>query len=270
MLGTEPQVIESFVAQGDVKLVFWPVLNHGNPSVYSSVTTHCAGAQNPDKFWEMHDLLFENQNALWSATRDYFVESAASLGLDQAAFEACYDGPDALAEVMALDSIRRDRGVFAQPVFDANGILFAGALPFDQFLGGAEHSIGGSHPLIFALYSRRHEANAGEQSRHCHRGRWRFRRGHRPDPGPGRGACSGQTISIPIALNAWPPPFVRMAGAALAITADVANRFQCVNLIESTRAQWGPHRYSGQQRLRKARRVNPQDGRMGLAALLRR
>ncbi|MFN2182093.1 MAG: SDR family NAD(P)-dependent oxidoreductase, partial [Candidatus Promineifilaceae bacterium] len=26
---------------------------------------------------------------------------------------------------------------------------------------------------------------------------------------------------------------------ALAITADIANRFQCVNLIESTREQWG-------------------------------
>jgi NAD(P)-dependent dehydrogenase (short-subunit alcohol dehydrogenase family) len=28
-------------------------------------------------------------------------------------------------------------------------------------------------------------------------------------------------------------------GAAIAVTADVGNRFQCVNLIETTRAEWG-------------------------------
>lgn len=133
MLGTEPQVVENYVEDGRVKLVFWPVINHGNPSVYSTVAAHCAGAQDAAQFWQMHDALFENQQDLWSASRDFFVNTAVSLGLDQAAFEICYDSPDTLAEVMALDSIRRDRGVFGQPTFDANGLIFAGALPFDQF-----------------------------------------------------------------------------------------------------------------------------------------
>ena len=125
--------MENYVEAGKVKLVFMPVLNHGNPSVYSTVAAHCAGAQEPAQFWQMHNVLFENQRELWSATRDYFVETAVTLGLDQAAFESCYDSPAALAEVMALDSIRRDRGVFGQPTFDANGLVFAGALPFEQF-----------------------------------------------------------------------------------------------------------------------------------------
>ena len=133
MLGTEPEVIENYVEDGRVKVVFWPVLNHGNPSVYSTVAAHCAGAQDPSQFWQMHNVLFENQRDLWSASRDYFVDTAVSLGLDQDAYEACYDDPSTLAEVMALDSIRRDRGVFGQPTFDANGLIFAGALPFDQF-----------------------------------------------------------------------------------------------------------------------------------------
>ena len=133
MLGTEPQVIEEYVADGKVKIVFWPVLNHGNPSVYSTISAHCAGQQDPQQFWEMHNALFENQRDLWSATRDYYVGTAATLGLDQATFEACYDSPEIMAEVTALDSIRRDRGVFGQPTFDANGLIFAGALPFDQF-----------------------------------------------------------------------------------------------------------------------------------------
>jgi protein-disulfide isomerase len=138
VLGTEPQVIETYVQNGTATIVFWPVLNHGNPSVYSTVSAHCAGDQDPAKFWEMHGLLFENQGELWSATRDYFVNFAVSIGLDQAAFEACYDAPETLAEVMSLDSIRRERGVYAQPVFDVNGLVFAGNLPFDQFSAALE------------------------------------------------------------------------------------------------------------------------------------
>jgi protein-disulfide isomerase len=141
VLGTEPQVIENYVEDGRVKIVFWPVLNHGNPSVYSTLAAHCAGAQDPAQFWQMHNVFFENQNDLWTATRDYFVETTVSLGLDQAAFETCYDSPDSLAEVMALDSIRRDRGVFGQPTFDANGLIFAGALPFEQFAAALDNQL---------------------------------------------------------------------------------------------------------------------------------
>ena len=146
MLGTEPQVIETYVEDGRVKVVFWPVLNHGNPSVYSTVAAHCAGAQDPDQFWQMHNMLFEKQNELWSATRDYFVNMAVSLDLDQATFEACYDNPETLAGVMALDNIRRDRGVFGQPTFDANGLIFAGALPFDQFAAALDNQLAEAAP----------------------------------------------------------------------------------------------------------------------------
>ena len=146
MLGTEPQVIENYVEEGKVKLIFMPVLNHGNPSVYSTVAAHCAGEQDPAHFWQMHNLLFENQGELWSATRDYFVEKAVSLGLDQAAFEACYDSPEALAEVMTLDSIRRDRGVFGQPTFDANGLVFAGAVPYEQFAAALDSQLAEGTP----------------------------------------------------------------------------------------------------------------------------
>lgn len=146
MVGTEPEVIKNYVMDGRVKIVFWPVLNHGNPSVYSTLTAHCAGAQDPAKFWEMHEVLFENQNALWSATRDYFVDKAVSLGLDQSTFESCYDNPEALADVMALDNIRRDRGVYAQPVFDANGLIFAGALPYTQVAAALDSVLAAAAP----------------------------------------------------------------------------------------------------------------------------
>lgn len=146
MLGTEPQVIESFVNSGQVKLVFWPVLNHGNPSVYATLTADCVGAQDPDLFWQIHEDLFENQGALWRATRDDFVAFAVAAGADQAQFETCYDDGAALARVMALDATRRERGVFSQPVFDINGRILGGAQPFPIFAEALQAALETSTP----------------------------------------------------------------------------------------------------------------------------
>ena len=78
MLGTEPDIIRDYVETGQVKLVFWPVLNHGNPSVFSTLTAECAGQQDPDLFWSVHETLFENQGELWGADRDYYVQTAVA------------------------------------------------------------------------------------------------------------------------------------------------------------------------------------------------
>ena len=133
MLGTEPDIIANYVETGRVKLVFWPVLNHGDPSVYSTLTAECMGQQDPDLFWAAHEYLFENQADLWRADRDYYVETAVSLGADQVAFEACYDGSDGIATILELDTIRRQRGIFSQPIFDINGEVFVGAQPYEDF-----------------------------------------------------------------------------------------------------------------------------------------
>jgi protein-disulfide isomerase len=133
VLGTEPDIIANYVETGRVKLVFWPVLNHGDPSVYSTLTAECMGQQDPDLFWVAHEYLFENQADLRRADREYYVNTAVSLGADQAQFEACYDGPDGIATVLELDNIRRQRGIFSQPIFDINGEVFVGAQPYDSF-----------------------------------------------------------------------------------------------------------------------------------------
>lgn len=146
MLGTEPEIVANYVETGLVKVIFWPVLNHGSPSVYSTIAAECVGRQSEAAFWDMHQRLFENQRDLWSADRDYYVQMATSAtdaapalsagvatGVDQAEFEACYDDPDTLAHVQKLDEIRRQWGVFSQPTFDVNGRVFSGAQPFSVF-----------------------------------------------------------------------------------------------------------------------------------------
>ena len=133
MLGTEPDIVANYVEMGLVKVIFWPVLNHGNPSVYSTLTAECVGQQSVETFWEVHHVLFENQPDLWGANRDYYVQTAVAAGVDQTTFEACYDDPDNLAQVQKLDEIRRQWGVYSQPTFDVNGRVFAGAQPFNVF-----------------------------------------------------------------------------------------------------------------------------------------
>lgn len=133
MLGTEPDIVSNFVATGQVKVIFWPVLNHGSPSVYSTITAECVGQQSVEAFWAVHHHLFENQQDLWSADRDYYVDTAVTIGVDQAEFEACYDNPDTLSHVQKLDEIRRQWGVYSQPTFDVNGRVFSGAQPFSVF-----------------------------------------------------------------------------------------------------------------------------------------
>lgn len=133
MLGTKPEIVTNYVETGRIKLVFWPVLNHGDPSLYSTLTAECAGQQDPALFWKMHEHLFTNQVDLWQADRNYFVKAAVSIGADQATFEACYDGPTGIATVLELDAIRRQRGIFNQPTFDINGEIFVGAQPYEVF-----------------------------------------------------------------------------------------------------------------------------------------
>lgn len=133
MLGTEPDIVANYVETGLVKTIFWSVLNHGAPSVYATIAVECVGQQSAEAFWDVHHTLFENQRDLWSADRDYYVQTAVTAGVDQAAFEACYDSPDALAQVQKLDEIRRQWGVYSQPTFDVNGRVFSGAQPFSVF-----------------------------------------------------------------------------------------------------------------------------------------
>lgn len=130
--------MNDYVATGQVKLVFWPVLNHGAASVYATVTMECAGLQSAELGWAVHHSLFENQSALWGADRDTLVNLAVEEGADQATFEACYDNQATVTHLQALDQIRVERGVYGQPFFQVNGQLFGGDA---QLLGAIDAAL---------------------------------------------------------------------------------------------------------------------------------
>lgn len=88
----------------------------------------CAWAQ--DKFWEYHDLLFENQKALGE---EQLVAYADQVGLDGATFAACLE-ETSTAERVRLDMAEAESlGATGTPTFFINGMMLTGSRPIEDF-----------------------------------------------------------------------------------------------------------------------------------------
>jgi len=88
----------------------------------SAEAAFCAGYQ--DKYWEMQEKLFSTQDA-WSGLEDSiptFMQYAADLGLDSAAFNQCLDGEEAAADVASDAMAAQTFGVDSTPTFFVNDI----------------------------------------------------------------------------------------------------------------------------------------------------
>lgn len=133
MLRVEPEIKTNYVANGLVSLAFSHVLDHGNSSRTAHQAAECAGAQSPEAFWTMHDLLFNRQAQLWNTTPELLTGWAAELGLEESVFASCLNDSVITDKVAAIDQMRRDQGVRIRPSFDLNGRLVEGALPYERF-----------------------------------------------------------------------------------------------------------------------------------------
>jgi protein-disulfide isomerase len=89
-----------------------------------------ACADDQERFWAFHDLLFENQKNL---EREDLLDHAETLDLDLALFEACLDDPATAARVQQDFDAARSLGATATPSFFINGIMLTGAQPISSF-----------------------------------------------------------------------------------------------------------------------------------------
>ncbi|MEM1025296.1 MAG: thioredoxin domain-containing protein [Myxococcota bacterium] len=95
------------------------------PAAIASLAAH-----RQNKFWPMHEKLFENQKAL---KRDDLVGYAEELGLNVAKFEKDLDDP-ALASWVDEDMAEGSKvGVRGTPATFINGQLVSGAQPYEKF-----------------------------------------------------------------------------------------------------------------------------------------
>ena len=94
----------------------------------ASEAAHCAGDEG--KYWEMHDRMFANQQAL---AVDALKKNAADLGLDAAKFAACLDSGKYADRVRAGMEEGTALGVGSTPTVFVNGRLLSGAQPYEAF-----------------------------------------------------------------------------------------------------------------------------------------
>jgi protein-disulfide isomerase len=98
----------------------------------------CAHEQG--KFWEMHDKLFENQDAL---SADAYTQWTAELGLDTDQFTACIDSRKYQSEVQKDFTDGVAAGVTGTPTFFINGQKLVGAQPYAVFQAAIDAALAG-------------------------------------------------------------------------------------------------------------------------------
>ncbi|MBI2640057.1 MAG: DsbA family protein [Candidatus Sungbacteria bacterium] len=131
------QLKEKYIKTGKVRFVYrdFPLSGIHSGALPAAMAGECAEDQN--KFWEMHDKIFQEQDRLGQGTVSFTADDlkrwARELGLDGSAFDSCFDGGKYRAEVEKDYSDGTALGVAGTPHIFVNGKpLIRGALPFEQ------------------------------------------------------------------------------------------------------------------------------------------
>ena len=139
---TLPLLLEEYIEKGKAKLVFrdFPIQSIHPNALPASVAAECANDQN--KFREMHDALFENQNN-WNNLEtidalSLFSQYASEIQLDQESFDLCLSSGKHIPEIQNDLNDGRSYGVSGTPGFfvgnDQIGFVeLKGAQPFESF-----------------------------------------------------------------------------------------------------------------------------------------
>jgi protein-disulfide isomerase len=107
----------------------------GQNAVESAMAAECADDQGA--FWNYHDLLFADQDALRTndlgQLRSVLIGYAQSLELDEDTFIECLDSDKYLSDVIQDASEGQKNGVSGTPGFFINGTFVSGAQPYEIF-----------------------------------------------------------------------------------------------------------------------------------------
>jgi protein-disulfide isomerase len=136
---TLPALKKEYIETGKVRYVFrdYPIDQLHPLARKAAEAAHCAGDQG--KYWEMHDVLFQNATAL---ALPQLAEHARALGLDGSAFDACFSSGRHAARVERGIADAAAAGVQGTPGFVIGktttgdvieGTPVRGAQPLDTF-----------------------------------------------------------------------------------------------------------------------------------------
>ena len=129
----EPKLFEEYVKDGTLRIEWRDFPYQGQESVDAAVAARAAQAQG--KFWEYHDLLYENQSSGNSGgySEENLISLAEEAGLDRRRFEE--DLRSARYEETVQADFREGQGlgISGTPTFFINGRVLVGLQPLEVF-----------------------------------------------------------------------------------------------------------------------------------------
>lgn len=134
---TYQELYDAYIKTNKIKFAYrhYPLTTIHPNAQKAAEAAECANEQ--DKFWEYHDLLFKNQST-WSplAAADAinsFTDYAGELGLNTDQFRSCLDTDKYKQKVDDDIADANKVGVDGTPAFFINGWRLTGAQPLAQF-----------------------------------------------------------------------------------------------------------------------------------------
>lgn len=134
---TLPQIKKDYLLTGKAKFVYrdFPLTQIHPGATPAAEGAECAKEQ--DKFWEMHDAIFEEQEKQGSGTIQFTADDvkkwAAKIGFNTSKFNQCLDSGKYKQEVEKDLADGSVAGVTGTPAVFVNGRLIVGAQPFAAF-----------------------------------------------------------------------------------------------------------------------------------------
>ncbi|NNJ08960.1 DsbA family protein [Chloroflexales bacterium ZM16-3] len=120
-----PIIDRDYVNTGKVQFIYHELpLTSIHPNAQASAeAARCAGDQDVAKFWQMHDMLYLNQDqwAGLSTPQNTFSSYAGQLGLNRSTFDSCLSSGANTAVIQAAEQAGVTAGIQATPTFDVNG-----------------------------------------------------------------------------------------------------------------------------------------------------
>jgi protein-disulfide isomerase len=129
----EPELYEKYVKDGTLRLEWKDFPYQGRESVTAALAARAAQAQG--RFWEYHDLIYENQSS--GNSGGYNEESLTALaeeaGLDVDRFREDLESARYEAVVQADFEEGQGLGISGTPTFFINGRVLVGLQPLSTF-----------------------------------------------------------------------------------------------------------------------------------------
>ncbi len=131
----------------DVRVIWMnnplPFHQEAGPAAQAALEAYDQGGS--EKFWQMHEILFENQRAL---SRENLEQYAERLGLNMAQFRAALDNNEHQADITAQQAIARRFGASGTPSFFINGRNLRGAQPLAAFKAVIDQELARARALV--------------------------------------------------------------------------------------------------------------------------